>query len=139
MLMYTTDGYLFTFNLLGNSKDLKFLQEFSVRMTLSTFCTKFDIAIRHVYFLYQRSYEGYMLMHIVIKKIINIWYSIQCVLFLTTCKIKKYKVLKVDWKNIEKIRMYPRIGFDIQVYLWMIWSIKDDDIILKWNISATGL
>ena len=72
MLMYTTDGYLFTFNLLGNSKDLKFLQEFSVRMTLSTFCTKFDIAIRHVYFLYQRSYEGYMLMHIVIKKIINI-------------------------------------------------------------------
>lgn len=137
--MYTTDGYLFTFNLLGNSKDLKFLQEFSVRMTLSTFCTKFDIAIRHVYFLYQRSYEGYMLMHIVIKKIINIWYSIQCVLFLTTCKIKKYKVLKVDWKNIEKIRMYPRIGFDIQVYLWMIWSIKDDDIILKWNISATGL
>ena len=137
--MYTTDGYLFTFNLLGNSKDLKFLQEFSVRMTLSTFCTKFDIAIRHVYFLYQRSYEGYMLMHIVIKKIINIWYSIQCVLFLTTCKIKKYKVLKVDWKNIEKIRMCPRIGFDIQVYLWMIWSIKDDDIILKWNISATGL
>ena len=137
--MYTTDGYLFTFNLLGNSKDLKFLQEFSVRMTLSTFCTKFDIAIRHVYFLYQRSYEGYMLMHIVIKKIINIWYSIQCVLFLTTCKIKKYKVLKVDWKNIEKIRMYPRIGFDIQVYLWIIWSIKDDDIILKWNISATGL
>lgn len=137
--MYTTDGYLFTFNLLGNSKDLKFLQEFSVRMTLSTFCTKFDIAIRHVYFLYQRSYEGYMLMHIVIKKIINIWYSIQCVLFLTTCKIKKYKVLKVDWKNIEKIRMYPRIGFDIQVYLWMIWSIKNDDIILKWNISATGL
>lgn len=137
--MYTPDGYLFTFNLLGNSKDLKFLQEFSVRMTLSTFCTKFDIAIRHVYFLYQRSYEGYMLMHIVIKKIINIWYSIQCVLFLTTCKIKKYKVLKVDWKNIEKIRMYPRIGFDIQVYLWMIWSIKDDDIILKWNISATGL
>ena len=137
--MYTTDGYLFTFNLLGNSKDLKFLQEFSVRMTLSTFCTKFDIAIRHVYFLYQRSYEGYMLMHIVIKKIINIWYSIQCVLFLTTCKIKKYKVLKGDWKNIEKIRLYPRIGFDIQVYLWMIWSIKDDDIILKWNISATGL